>query len=89
MFSKTSQTRRERPVWYNSVTDTYIFLSTSNYWHIASAKNYNADNTYTYAYSKGKNAKCPHDIDYSVWLGKWVHENDVTVTSGKYFCQKL
>lgn len=37
-YTMTRQTRRRSPVWYNRLSDTYIFRATSNNWHITSAK---------------------------------------------------
>ena len=84
-YSKTSQTRRQKPVWYNNQKDRYIYLSIVNEWHIAKSENYNADNPYCFAYADGNNTSCPQDLDYKVWvINKWTSETNLLVTSGKH-----
>ena len=85
IYSKINQTRRQKPVWYNSLNDAYIFLSISNDWHISEAKHYTADNTFCLAFADGKNARCPQDLDYTIWLNNtWIGGTGVSVTSRKH-----
>ena len=89
VYSKTNQIRRQKPVWYNSLKDMYIFTSTANKWSIAEPKYYNADKSLYLAVSESMNTKCPQDLDYKLWLKeykgyKWKYGEDFSITSGKH-----
>ena len=84
IYLKTNQTRRQKPVWYNSLKKTYVFFSSVNDWHIAQSKHYTADNNVCYAFADGFSKSCPQDLDYTLWLNnKWTTGTDISVTSRK------
>ena len=83
-YTMTRQTRRRSPVWYNRLSDTYIFRATSNNWHITSAKRFDAGIKKSYAFAKDQYARCPQDLDYKTYInGKWTHETDLSVAPCK------
>ena len=82
-YTMTRQTRRRSPVWYNRLSDTYIFRATSNNWHITSAKRFDAKR-FRYAVATNHYARCPQDLDYKIYIkGEWTYETDLAVASCK------
>ena len=69
VYSKTKEVRRMRPVWYNFIKNTFIFVSKDLFWLITNEQNYIEDtfSSYAFAYSLDKTGKprCPEDRDYS------------------------
>ena len=78
-YEVTNQTRRGQPVWYNKQKMMFLLVAKSLSWHIKPSKNYNADDTLTYAYSEAKSPSgkvwCPQNLVNIVWAtGKWTRD---------------
>ena len=78
-YEITNQKRRGQSVWYNKEKDMFLSVSKNLTWHIKPSKNYNADDTLTYAYSEAKSPSgkvwCPQNLVNIVWAtGKWTRD---------------
>jgi len=80
IYKKTDQIRRDQSVWHSKESDRYLFVSSNLKWYITTTKDYELDNTITFAFAPF-DEKCPQGLDYKVWLNdEWKTGTDFAVS---------
>ena len=77
IYEKVAQTRRGKPVWYNTTRNTYIYGSEHNKWYITTSEHFKADDFRVIAHSSMKNSSIwPTNIVYKIKFDKYWEDAD-------------